>query len=335
MSGVHDIEKKLRFHGYVIFHNSTGNSRGTAILISSKLNFTVLDVFRDNTGNILLMKISVGNSTMVIGSIYGPNNDDMFFFNVLKEKILAFNCPNVVLGGDWNCTLDSRNSNINIDVLNTATIPSRLRSLWLNDFIATVNLTDPFRHFYPESREFTYVPYAENATNRSRLDFFLISNSLVDRCINCRIPNSLSTMLFDHKQVSLLFRRENPYKKQTLNDKILKDVILYDVVHITVIETYINHVIPDENFSDLQINHFKTVIGQILVNQKDVTRCRLQLAERGFDQQLEDNLTILRNSIKNNLELLPGVDVLQEMPLSCDKDVFMEIFFLTERIVYF
>jgi hypothetical protein len=113
------------------------------------------------------------------------------------------------------------------------------------------------------------------AVNRSRLDYFIVSRKLLDYCINCRIPNSLSSVNFDHKPVYLCFRRENPYKKQRINDMILKDTDLQDVVAITVLETYINHLSPDNNISDIDINNFKNIIGQVLVSQNALNQCKL------------------------------------------------------------
>jgi exonuclease III len=159
------------------------------------------------------------NVTITIGSIYGPNVDDETFFLQLREKINAFNSDFVVVGGDWNATLDSSNSRINIDTFNTVGIPSVRRSLWLNRLCEDSGLLDPYRYFYPDTREFTFVPFSDNATNRSRLDFFLMSETLTTQCINCRIPNYLSSLLFDHKQVTLFFRRDNPYKNKSLTTR--------------------------------------------------------------------------------------------------------------------
>jgi exonuclease III len=237
-SALHDVEKKITFLGYQFLHNSLTNSRGTAILISRKLNCTITDRFDDNNGNILMVKARIGTSTVTLGSIYGPNTDDIDFFDTVDVRIKSFNSDYTILGGDWNTTLDPRNNDANIDTLNTAGIPSSRRSNRLIKLCSDNNLGDPFRHFYPDKREFTYVPFPAAAINRSRLDFFLVSEKLFDVCINCRIPNSLSSINFDHKPVYLLFRRENPYKKQCINDKILKDEDLQGVVAISVIDTY-------------------------------------------------------------------------------------------------
>jgi exonuclease III len=270
VAGVNDIEKKCRFLGYSIFHNSHLNSRGTAILISNKVKYAITDSFSDDSCNILLLKIMIANSTITIGSIYGPNTDDETFYVQLQEKISLFNSDYVVVGGDWNATLDASNSRLNIDTFNTAGIPSVRRSLWLNRLCDSVGILDPYRYFYPETREFTFVPFSENATNRSRLDFFLMSETLTSQCINCRIPNYLSSMLFDHKQVSLFFRRDNPYKKQIINDSILRDSDLTEVVNIATIECYINNIAPSDTLSDIEIEGYKNIIGQVMVCQKEL-----------------------------------------------------------------
>ncbi len=100
IAGVNDIEKRLKFFGYSIFHNSQINSRGTAILISNSLDYTVDNTFKDEDCNILLMKIVIKGEgvSVTIGSIYGPNHDNQIFFDTLKEKITMFNSDFVIVG---------------------------------------------------------------------------------------------------------------------------------------------------------------------------------------------------------------------------------------------
>jgi hydroxymethylpyrimidine/phosphomethylpyrimidine kinase len=136
------------------------------------------------------------------------------------------------------------------------------------------------------------VPFSENAINRSRNDFFLVSETLKAQCINCRIPNYLSSLLFDHKQVSLVFRRDNPHKKQTINDTILHDTDLTEIVHVTTIECYINNLAPSATLSDIEIDNFKTIIGHILHHQKSLSECRLRIAENGFNDADNNGIAI-------------------------------------------
>jgi hypothetical protein len=84
IAGVNDIEKKCRFLGFSLFHNSNINSRGTAILISNKVKYAITDSFSDENCNMLLLKVKIANVTITIGSIYGPNTDDETFYVQLR-----------------------------------------------------------------------------------------------------------------------------------------------------------------------------------------------------------------------------------------------------------
>ncbi len=305
IAGVNNIAKKLQFLGYSIHHNSHKNSRGVAILLSNKFNYTIQDSFWDEACNILLLKIECAAISLTVGSIYGPNTDDIDFFNQLNDAIKRFNSDYVVIGGDWNTTVDGRNSGSNLDTLNTVSIPSARRSHWLNNLSTSLNLTDPYRHFHPDAREFTYVPFALDAINRSRLDFYLIANKILEQCVNCRIPHSVSSLLFDHKQVSLYFKRDNPYKKQIINDTILKDEGLTQVVNITVLECYINHLIPSAAISDLEIDQLKLTIGRICALLREIAALRLKDAELGTDPELVARVREFVNEVNNEMEQLP------------------------------
>jgi exonuclease III len=331
IAGVNDIVKKIRFMGYSFYHDSRKNSRGVAVLLSNRINYAIKDTFCDENCNMLLQKLVIGNISITLGSIYGPNDDDENFFNQLEHGIDMFNSDFVILGGDWNATYDIRNNRHNLDFLNTIGIPSVRRSAWLNRLCTRKSLEDPYRYFYPENKEFTYVPFAANATNRSRLDFYIVSSSVLPDCVNCRIPHSLSTTMFDHKTVTLIFRRDNPYKKQVIDDRILKCPDINDVVDIAVLECYINHLIPTETLSDIDIDGLRLIIGRVCRMQKDLITYRLRDSEMGYDPQNNERIIETRNAIKNNLELLPSLDDLQNMEISCDKDTFLEILIMAVK----
>jgi hypothetical protein len=106
---------------------------------------------------------------------------------------------------------------------------------------------------------------------------------------------------------------------------ILKDVDLDNVVKITVIETYINHVVPSDTISDLDIERYRILIGRILSDQRLLTNCKLALAVRGHDVNVEDRCANLRDQIAQSIERLPSLVELETCNLSCSKDVFLEI----------
>jgi hypothetical protein len=120
-------------------------------------------------------------------------------------------------------------------------IPSKRRSNWLSGLCENLNLTDLYRHFYPDRREFTYIPNAPAQNNRSRLDFFQISSVLLPVSRNCTIAHHLDSLIFDHKSVRLNFRSNNVSSKQSIKDTILNDVDLGSRVKCQVVEHYIQH----------------------------------------------------------------------------------------------
>lgn len=116
-----------------------------------------------------------------------------------------------------------------------ASIPSKRRSQKIATIASSLNLVDPYRFFNPEKRDFTFIPNILNNRNRSRLDFFLISEILIKDCKNPTIPHALSSKLLDHKQISLCFKSTSKKHPQKINDVILKDSSLEPILLIHAI----------------------------------------------------------------------------------------------------
>ncbi len=121
--------------------------------------------------------------------------------------------------------------------------PSITRSGWLHDICDKHSLIDPFRAFHPTTKDFTYMPYG-NRKCRSRIDFFLISASLLTDARNCWIPNNLSCTSFDHKPVFLDFTRNKIKTKPYINRTITNNPRTDDVVLAAYADTYLAHAAP-------------------------------------------------------------------------------------------
>ena len=74
-SGLNNLTKFFFFNGYNIYHNSLGPNRGTAILISSKLNTELINTVGDPLGNFIIIKCKINDKLMCLGSIWGPEDD--------------------------------------------------------------------------------------------------------------------------------------------------------------------------------------------------------------------------------------------------------------------
>jgi exonuclease III len=167
---IHDLEKQFFSNGYKLYYNSKSSSIGVGILISNYLSINITDTKVDNLGNYLLLKVH--QKDLILGSVYGPNDNNLAFFTELESDLKSFGCGSVILGGDWNATWDPRDAADNIDTINMANIPSRIRTNAIQNLANSMLLMDPFRLLYPVKREFTNVPNARQNLNRSRIDFF-------------------------------------------------------------------------------------------------------------------------------------------------------------------
>jgi exonuclease III len=200
---LNDLSKKIETKGYKFYHNSPRASRGVGLLIKKSFNINIAEIKKDEVGNFLLVKFNCGGKNLLVGAIYGPNDNDLHFYNELSANIETLNCEHIILGGDWNATWDPRPPNENLDVINMANIPSRTRSNAIRLMAQNRSLIDPFRMLHPIKSEFTYVPNARINVNRSRIDFFFIDTGIAEDLVDCKISPAVSSTSFDHKKINL------------------------------------------------------------------------------------------------------------------------------------
>ncbi len=230
---------------YQFIFNSSKSSRGVGMLIDNSLSSLVQHIFKCPSENILGVKLLIDGSPILLISIYGPNDNDISFYLNLSALIADNPGVPVIVGGDWNTTYSTSDPNRNPDVLYMKTIPSKMRSGWLNDLCIELELSDPFRAFHPTKRDFTFIPRG-NKKNRSRLDFFLISNSIIPFVQRCDIASSNSISLFDHKPTFLDFTKDKASSKLFINRSILNNPRTDDVVLAAVADTYLSHAAADQ-----------------------------------------------------------------------------------------
>jgi exonuclease III len=168
---------------YTVYHNSSRNSRGVAVLISKQVVHEVLASAHDQQENAILLKVKINDLEFVIGSIYGPNLDINceHFYNFISGTLISWGNMPCVIGGDWNATFSNLPVNENPDVLFMRNLPSVHRSRLINELCEQHELTDPFRLLHPDTKDYTYVPSGSLRKNRSCIDFFLISTTCAYR----------------------------------------------------------------------------------------------------------------------------------------------------------
>jgi exonuclease III len=209
VSSENEIRKAFQlnmYDGYDCFFNSTKNKRGVGILINKKISYAVLGREDDPEENFILLHIDLAGENLVIASVYGPNSTDLTFFTKLKTGLRSMSPNNsvpVIVGGDWNCTYSADPVNVNIDVINMVDLPNKRHSEAVLELCTELGLTDPYRILHFNKRDFSYVPRCPAQKNRSRIDFFLISEQLINTVSSCEIVDTVQNKLFDHKAILL------------------------------------------------------------------------------------------------------------------------------------
>ena len=102
---------KTQFKGKMIYSHGTNHSCGVMILIKDDLEFNLKSSVLDAEGRYILMDATVQGSDFLFVNIYAPNKvqDQCDFFSALDtliEKFLDSAEKKIILGGDFNVTLD-------------------------------------------------------------------------------------------------------------------------------------------------------------------------------------------------------------------------------------
>ena len=205
------------------FSPYTSNSRGVAILFNNTFEFKVLKVIRGKDGNFLIITIETNKQKFNLVNIYGPNKDEPDFYKNLKEKIK--NLENLIIAGDFNLVLDPSKDYYNYKHINNSNSKQVVE-----DMTFELDLCDIWRELNPENLRYTWRK--QNPFQQSRLDFFLVSESLVPVVHDADITHGYRS---DHSMITLTlkFSKEKSQRKTLWkhNSSLLKDKKYVDEIN--------------------------------------------------------------------------------------------------------
>ena len=94
--------------GYKAYFNSyASNSRGVAILFNNNCEIEIHNQYKDDSGNFLILDVTIDSLQFLLINIYGPNTDVPEFYSKLLEQIEgAYSFQYIIIGGDFNLVLD-------------------------------------------------------------------------------------------------------------------------------------------------------------------------------------------------------------------------------------
>jgi exonuclease III len=318
---------RSRLRDHIFLSNSTDNKRGVAILISKKLNPEVLDTFRDQNQNILLVECNINGNRLILGSIYGPNSTCRQFYrditSFLERKI---NVP-VILGGDWNVTWSNSGPEDNIDISGMVRTPNFTNGNLLKNLANDFELTDPFRILYPDRKCYSYVPFGNARKNKSRLDFFIISTSLLGAVVDCGIFPGMLSSQFDHKPIFLHFNSEKTFKKdKSLKNWFLEEEEVKISTELAALQIYIRSIDRAEN--PVLHEQLITAVNSINVIMLRVLELREQIA-KNYNGNMDFENLLLSALYAEHREIMDGLPeflVINAAKRVCsNKEFFMDL----------
>jgi len=84
------------------------------IAIKRNIFHEIVEKYRSADENVILCKVKIKNVQLVVGSIYGPNENNPDFFVRLRRKLEEWALP-FIIGGDFNTVLDQSVGMENLD----------------------------------------------------------------------------------------------------------------------------------------------------------------------------------------------------------------------------
>ena len=153
----------------VIISSKSSESRGVAILFREDLDYKIIEIEKDDFGNLILVKLQVYDLTFYLCVLYGPNHDCPEFYANLKIKLAQKENIPIIICGDWNLVMD-----YNVDThgyLNENNVKARKEVL---NMMEALDLIDTWRSENNYAKKFTWVS-GKKPVKMARLDFFLVT----------------------------------------------------------------------------------------------------------------------------------------------------------------
>ncbi|KAJ8019687.1 hypothetical protein HOLleu_41367 [Holothuria leucospilota] len=228
---------KAECGGYVSFSHGEIHSRCVCVLVNPKTPIHVLDTISDPFGRYLLLVIECSNEKFFLINVYAPNRDEPSFFLEVSNYFDHHLYCNVIWGGDFNFVF-----NLLLDKtggIQRTNFKARDEVL---SIMQTFNLIDIWRERYLNTRAFTWHSNIDENIH-CRLDFFLISRSLINNVYDCGLSSWFGS---DHCSVTLCrpiiphsnIRGRGSWK---LNCSLLNDPGYRDFISDVVDQTICNY----------------------------------------------------------------------------------------------
>lgn len=279
--------------GYKMFFSShSSNSRGVAILLNNTFEFSLIKTIADPEGRFILIKLLINDQPVVVANVYGPNDDDPTFFDLIQTKLGEFENSSIIVGGDFNVVQDYTKDTLNL--INRQN-PKAHESI--NNLKNELDLYDPWRMHNPETKMYTW----HNTLNKqSRLDYFLTSLDLLNCIETTEIkPGYRSDHSIIYMLISLDFKPRGPGLWK-FNNSLLQD------------DTYINEIkelitLTLEKYKDGNSNETNPMTREYTICDKtlfEVLKMEIRGKTIGYSVAKKKRLNKEENDLDENIDKL-------------------------------
>lgn len=163
-----------------------------SILISKNCPLIVTDTQRDPQGRFLFIKGTLNKKQLTIANLYARNTQGTFFRKTLQQ-LLHFSSGSLIVGGDFNVTL-----NPSLDTSNgLSSITYRALHVIKTQF-SELLLHDTWRTLHPKVKDFTF--FSSPHSKYSRLDYLFISQNNLSSLTKATIE---PMVLSDHNPITM------------------------------------------------------------------------------------------------------------------------------------
>ena len=274
-------------------------------MFNNTFEYKIITTIKDDSGNFILIKAIINSVEYVLGNIYSPNRDDPTFFTNIQTLLYNLDATNLIIGGDWNLLL-----NPSMDGLNYRTVNNINAKKEVDNLIVKYNLSDIWRQLHPNSKRYTWHKKINSRiVQQGRLDFFLISEHLIDNNVKSSIIPGYRS---DH---SFILTEINPSKRNKIktfwkfNNQLLKDPnyikAVQDVIKKVKLD-YMSLVYEVENLNDVE-NYQSRIDDQLFLEvlMMEIRSETLRFAARRKKTEQTEEIKLIADieNLENNITL--------------------------------
>ena len=198
LNGLHESQIKSVYGPNCFFSHGTNFKSGVCIIIPKGIDFQLKSEQKDDNGRYVIINGIFQGTELTIVNAYAPTQDKkleqkVFYTEILK--IIGDRLLNLIWTGDFNLYLDPE-----LDCYIGSKKKRNATAEMLVEYMEENNIVDCWRVRNPDIKRYTWRRAANNITQQSRLDYFLISEGLMFNTTSCEIHTSFKS---DHNIVSI------------------------------------------------------------------------------------------------------------------------------------